>query len=204
MEKTKNVNSAEYHLIERAKTGDREAFNELFSREQKRVFNLMLQLAEDVATADDLTQEALLQAFRYLSDFRFESSFRTWLSRIAINLFRKEYHRKPKHISICLEKIKIPSDKDHPERIMIKRELQWCILHSLQQHVPKKYRMAVILRDLQNFSYKDIAEILGWSISKTKTCLHRGRQILRAHFINGKCRAFVEDYQCLCEGISEI
>jgi len=198
------MDADEINLIERAKAGEEQAFNEIFCREQRNIYNLMLQITGDTATADDLTQEALFQAFCHLPDFRFESSFRTWLSKIAINLFRKECRRKSRHVSICLEKIKIPANKDHPERIAIKREMQWCILHSLEHHVPRKYGIAIILRDLQNYSYKDIAEILEWSIGKTKTCIHRGRQILREHFVNGRCKGFGSNYQCYCEGISRI
>jgi RNA polymerase sigma-70 factor (ECF subfamily) len=195
----------EFNLIDRAKKGDRKALDDLFGREQRYIFNLMIQFAGDPALADDLTQETLLGAYQNLNKFRLQSSFRTWLSKIAINLFRKECRRKPKHVSICLEEIKIPSEKTLPERIVIKREMQWCILHSLQQHVPKQYREVLVLRYLQDLSYEEIAEILSWSIGKIKSRIHRGRKILRTHFINGKCKAFAEkDYLCICEGILEL
>ena len=131
------MKAEEFNLINRAKEGEREALNALFAQEQKYIFNLMIQLTGDPATADDLTQEAFLLAYQHLHKFRLQSSFRTWLSKIAINLFRRECKRKPKHVSVCLDEIRIPSEKDIPERTVIKRELQWCILHSLQQHVPK-------------------------------------------------------------------
>jgi RNA polymerase sigma-70 factor (ECF subfamily) len=198
------MNSLEYSLIEKAKKGDNQALDEILLKEQKYIFNLMFQLTGDRAHADDLTQEAIIKAFQKLHDFRFEASFHTWLSKIAINLFLEKIRRRPPHISISLEKIKVPSSEDTPERIVIKREMQWCIAHILQQHVPRKYRIVLILRDLQDFSYKEISEILGWSISKTKTRLHRARQIFRNHLINGKCKAFSRDYRCVCERISEI
>ncbi len=198
------MNSLEYKLIEKAKKGDQQALDEILLKEQKYIFNLMFQLTGDRAHADDLAQEAIIKAFRKLDDFRFEASFHTWVSKIAINLFLEKIRRKPPHLSICLEKIKVPSAEGNPEQIVIKREIQWCIAHILQQHVPRKYRIVLILRDLQNFNYKEISEILGWSISKTKTRLHRARQIFRNQLINGKCKAFSRDYRCICEGISEI
>jgi RNA polymerase sigma-70 factor (ECF subfamily) len=195
----------ERDLIIRAKEGDGQAFDRLFSNEQKSIFNLMVQLTGDPALADDLTQEAFVLAYQNIQQFRFESSFKTWLTRIAVNLFRKEWRRKPRHVSICLEEIRVPAKEDCPERIIIKREMQWCILHSLQQHISKKYRAALVLRDLHGFSYEDISGALGWSMGKTKTCIHRGRQMLRAHFTNGKCKAFAEkDYLCICDGIQEL
>ena len=198
------MNVLEFNLIEKAKNGDSDALNELIYREQKFIFNLMYQLTGERAEADDLTQDALIMAYRKLQSFRYEASFRTWLSKIAINLFRLKHRRKPKHTSINLEEIKIPATESTPERIIIKREMQWCIAHTLQQHVPKEYRMVLILRDLQNFSYKEISEILGWSISKIKTRIHRARGILRDHFINGKCKALARDYLCICEGILKL
>jgi len=198
------MHSLEYSLIEKAKKGDQQALDEILVKEQKNIFNLMYQLTGVREEAEDLAQDTLLMAYRKIQDFRHEAGFRTWLSRIAINLFRQKYRRKPKHVSVCLEKIKVPADGSNPERLVIKRELQWCIIHSLQHHVPKKYRMALVLRDLHNFSYREISEILGWSLSKTKTRLHRARKIFRHHFINGKCKAFAKDYRCICEGILDL
>ena len=194
----------ERHLIEAAKQGDSRAFDELFLQQQKYLFNLMYQLCGDIAGADDLTQEAIILAYKKIRDFRYESSFRTWLSRIAINLFRLECRRKPKHYSLCLEKIAVPSHQDNPERVVIKSELQWCILHNLQQHLPNKYREVLVLRDLHHLSYKEISEILEWNVGKTKTRLHRARQMFRQQFINNKCKAFADDYLCICEGILEL
>lgn len=198
------MSTFESYLIEKAKDGDNQAFNELFLCEQKYIFNLMYQLTGDVATADDLTQEALILAYRKLRSFRHEASFRTWLSKISVNVFRAEYRRRFKHVSICLDKIEVPAADNRPERIVIRREMQWCIAHTLQQHIPKRYRTVLVLRDLQNLSYREIAEILGWTISRTKTSLRRARQIFRNHFVNAKCQAFAEDYLCICEGIAQL
>jgi RNA polymerase sigma-70 factor (ECF subfamily) len=198
------MNFIELNLIESARRGDSHGLNRLFSQHQRYIFNLMLQLTGDVALADDLTQETFLMAFRKLHSFRCQASFRTWLSRIAINLFRLEFRRKTKHYSLCLEKITVPSHQDNPERVVIKSELQWCILHNLQQHLPNKYREVLVLRDLHHLSYKEISEILGWSVSKTKTCLHRARQMFRQQFVNNKCKAFADDYLCICEGMLEL
>jgi RNA polymerase sigma-70 factor (ECF subfamily) len=62
----------------------------------------------------------------------------------------------------------------------------------------------LVLRDLHQLSYKEISEILGWNVSKTKTRLHRARQMFRQQFINNKCKAFADDYLCICEGILEL
>ena len=191
----------EITLIEKAKKGDEGAFNGLFEREQKYLYNLMLQLTGDVAAADDLTQDAFVKAYRKLSSFRLEASFRTWLTKIAINLFRNEHRKKARHNTLNLDDYPIPDNGDQPECLIIRSELQFCILHTLQFHVSKKYREVLVLRDLHNMSYKEISRILGWSMSRTKTCLHRARLIFRGQFVGSRCKAFADDYLCICEGI---
>lgn len=193
----------ERSLIEAAINGRSDAFNEIFRLHQEYLYNLMYQISGDMAKADDLTQEAMIQAFRRINTFRFESSFRTWLSRIAINLFRKECH-KSKHDSLCLEKIRIPESDKGSERVVEKCELQWCIRHNLQNHLPEKFRIVLVLRDLQNLSYKEISDIVGYDVSLVKTNIHRARRMFRQLFINGKCKAYADDYLCICEGILEL
>ena len=191
----------EITLIERAKRGERDAFNNLFKREQKYLYNVMARLTGDVAAADDLTQEAFLKALDNIASFRHQASFRTWLTKIAINLFRNEHRKRARHSSLCLERIPIPANAVNPERVIIKSELQWCILHNLRYHLPKKYREVLVLRDLHHLSYKEISDILDCSISRTKTRLHRARNLFQDQFINGRCRAYTDDYLCICEGI---
>jgi len=194
----------EDELVAKAKNGDAPAFNELLRRERPYLVNLMARLSGDAAHAEDLAQEAALAAFRKLGQFRSEASFRTWLSRIAINLFRMERRKTPRHESLALDTIRLPGEDDRPERLVIKSELQWCIRHNLQHHLPRKYRIVLVLRDLENLSYREIADILGCSLGRVKTDLHRGRRLFRAQFIKEKCRAFADDYLCICEGILDL
>jgi RNA polymerase sigma-70 factor (ECF subfamily) len=198
------MNTLEIELIEKAKQGSHKAISELLSKEQNFILNFMYQLTGNRAEAEDLTQEALIMAYRKIHTFLYKARFRTWLGKIALNLFRQKHRQKRKHDSFHLEEIIIPGDDENPERKIIKSELQWCIMHNLQQHLPDKYRMVLVLRDLQNFSYKEISETLGWSVSKTKTRLHRARQLFRNTLINGKCKAFTDDYRCVCEGVKDL
>ncbi|MGB7294987.1 MAG: RNA polymerase sigma factor [Candidatus Aminicenantales bacterium] len=194
----------EISLIEGIKRGNREAFNDLFRREQKYLYNLMLRLTGDAAAADDLTQETLLKAYEKISSFRRRAAFRTWITRIAINIFRNEHRKKARHSSLCLGQVLVPGSGASPERLVIKRELQWCILHNLRYHLPRKYREVLVLRDLQHLSYREISRILDCSVSLTKTRLHRARKLFQDQFIAGRCRAYADDYLCICEGILSI
>lgn len=198
------MSTVEIELIEKAKQGSHEAISKLLSAEQNFILNFMYQLTGNRAEAEDLTQEALIMAYRKIHTFLYKARFRTWLSKIALNIFRQKRRQERSHEAHYLEKIVIPEKDGNPERTVIKRELQWCILHNLQQHLPDKYRMVIVLRDLQNFSYKEISETLGWSISKTKTRLHRARQLFRNNLISSKCKAFTDDYLCVCEEVQDL
>jgi RNA polymerase sigma factor (sigma-70 family) len=77
------------------------------------------------------------------------------------------------------------------------------IIHNLHYHIPPKYRLVLILRDLQDLSYREIADILGYNIGRVKTNLHRARHMFGNQFVDGRCRAFVDDYLCICKGMLE-
>jgi len=198
------MRASERDLIEKAKEGDSRAFDELFLSQQKYLFNFIYQLCGDIAKADDLTQEAFVQAYKKLRNFRCESSFRTWLSRIALNLFRKECRGNFKNGHYeGIEEIQIPSNGDCPERTVYKSELQWCIVHMLS-HLPKKYRIILVLRDLHNMSYKEIADVMKYNVDQVKINVYRARRLFKKELIKGTCKAFTDNYLCICQGILEL
>ena len=103
-----------------------------------------------------------------------------------------------------LDQIQLPNQEGNPERILIKREMQWCVAHVLQYHLRRHHREVLVLRDLQGFSYAEISEILGISLSSVKTRLHRARMAFRDHFIRYGCKAMVEEYICFCDEVEAI
>jgi RNA polymerase sigma-70 factor (ECF subfamily) len=117
-------NYSERSLTEGAKTGNAKSFDRLFVVHQKYLFNLLYQLCSDIARSDDLTLETMIQAYKKIRYFRCESSFRTWLSRIAINLFRKEAKKCPKSEHLPFDGIQILDKGDHVERIVMRGQLQ--------------------------------------------------------------------------------
>ena len=194
----------EIDLILKAKQGDKKAFCSLFKHHQRYIYNLLYQLTCNEADADDLTQETFIRVYEKIGGFRSEASLRTWMSRIAINIFRASKRKMPRHGDMRLGEIQIPSTSKDPERIVIKRELQWCIMHILQQHLIEEYREVVVLRDLQGFSYGEIGKILRIPVGTVKTRLHRARKVLQDHFVQNRCKAFVNEYFCICDGVEEL
>jgi len=126
------------------------------------------------------------------------------MSSIAVNVFRIAKRSQKRHESIVLDEIRIPSSAGNPERIVIKREMQWCVMHVLQHHLPRHFREVLVLRDLQGFSYAEISGILEISLSSVKTRLHRARTAFRDHFVRNGCVGLVEEYVCVCDEVENL
>lgn len=172
---------------------------------QDYIYNLAYYLCRDRHEADDLTQETFLKAIENIEGFRGESGLRTWLCRIAVNNYKAKQRKNYKHQSICLEIMRPPADtSSNPERIIIRKELQWCIHHVLQHHVSKEQKIVLVLRELNDLSYKEIAEVLGISESAVKSRLHRARIAFRNHLVKSGCAKLMRDYTCYCEGVMEV
>lgn len=172
---------------------------------QQSIYNLAYYLCNDSNEADDITQETFLRAFENLDKFRHEASLRTWLHRIATNIYLGKKRKQRKHESISLGEMKVPDCSGNPERIVIRRELQWCIKHVLEHHLPRQeYKVVIVLRDINGLSYKEIADVLDISVPAVKSRLHRARQAFRDHLVKAGCVALVKDYVCYCEGAYEL
>lgn len=168
---------ADRALVEAAAAGSREAFDELICRHQTAILNLIRALA-DGADADDLAQEAFVRAWKGLRRFRGESSFRTWLYRVAINVARSGRARERN----LLRWFRPATDAREPESgaepidaILARRQAVERALHSL----PGDLRAAVTLRDLQGLDYREIAEILDVPLGTVESRIFRARQRLR-------------------------
>ncbi len=180
------------------------SWEEIVRTHQRYIYNLAYRLCNDPHEADDITQETFLKAFEHLAGFRQEASLRTWLSRITVNTYLAKKQKRLKHRSIALEILPVPDWSGNPERIVIRRELRWCIHHILQHHLPRNYRVVLVLRDLNRLSYEEIATVLGVSVSAVKSRLHRARLAYRDHLLKSGCAGLVKDYSCYCEGVQEL
>ncbi|KJS14755.1 MAG: hypothetical protein VR69_16435 [Peptococcaceae bacterium BRH_c4b] len=180
-------------------------WEEMVKSHQHYVYNLAYYLSQDPHEADDLTQETFLKAFEHLEDFRQEAGLRTWLCSIALNTFKASRRRKRiKHQSMCLEKITLPDSSFNTERIVIRKELQWCIHHVLQYHVSREQKIILVLRDLNEMSYKEIASVLGISVSAVKSRVNRARMAFKNHLVKSGCAKLMKDFTCYCEGVLEV
>jgi RNA polymerase sigma-70 factor (ECF subfamily) len=179
---TQAIASAKY------RENDIEAFEELVRTYDHKLYRVALRLTGDPDEAKDLAQEALFRAYRGFDRFKMGTSFERWLFRIASNLYIDKLRKRGKYRFESLdepiatqdgyvEKV-LPDWTENPERIAQQNELSDKILAALQS-LPLNYRMAVVLYDLEGFSYEEISGILQCSIGTVRSRIHRGRRLLR-------------------------
>lgn len=174
---------AEPDLIERHRLGDPGAFEEIYARHEKMVFNLALRMSGSRDEAAELTQEVFLRVYRGLTRFRGRSSLKTWIFRISLNCCRSRLgRRKPPFRDPgpdpdeTLERVADP--RPGPERDALNQDLGARLAAALAQ-LPLVFREAVVLRDVQGFSYAEIAEILRIRTGTVRSRIARGRERLR-------------------------
>ncbi|MGI5859662.1 MAG: sigma-70 family RNA polymerase sigma factor [Tepidanaerobacteraceae bacterium] len=176
--------NVEKHLIRQAKKGDVLAFENLISGYEKKVYNTVYRFFNNVEDAMDITQEIFIKVFTSLYGFRENSSFSTWLYRIAVNTCI-DFLRKKKEDMLPIKEemavggeIKLGSHTESPEEYVERRELKQALMKAINT-LPEEQRMCVILRDIQGFSYTEISDILICSLGTIKSRLYRGRRALK-------------------------
>jgi RNA polymerase sigma-70 factor (ECF subfamily) len=178
----------EQRLLERLREGDDAAYEALLERFQTPVYQLVCRLIDDPSEAGDVVQDVFLKVFRGVGSFRGQSSLKTWIYRIAVNEAhnRRRWfsrHRKPEVVlggeeegSDRLERL---SDYGRtPYDWTLNNEMRTAIEEALEGINPV-FRSAVVLRDLEELSYEEIADILDVSIGTVKSRILRGREALR-------------------------
>jgi len=169
----------ESDLIERFKKGDPSAFEAILLRHQDRIYNLCRYMLHDPQNAQDAAQDVFLKAYRSLKDFRPDSALYTWLYRIAVNTCL-DYMRKLRREAIKREPLTedVPSDEPFPEQLYESGKITEALQLALQK-LPEKLRMAIVLREIEDLSYEEIAEALHASTGTVKSRISRAREQLR-------------------------
>lgn len=179
---------SEQQLVERLRAGEDAAYEALIQRFQGPVFQLVHRLIDDPNEAADVVQDVFLKIFRGVPGFRCQSSIKTWIYRIAVNEAhnRRRWfsrHRKAEVVlggeDDRLDRIELFSDRGRtPYDWTLNGEVRTAIEEALEELNPV-FRSAVVLRDLEELSYEEIADILDVSIGTVKSRILRGREALR-------------------------
>lgn len=172
-------------LISRIASGDKFAFEELVLLHQQKIYSLCLRMSGNEDDAYDLAQDTFIKAYKSISSFKMESSISTWLYRIASNTCIDFLRRKKKRFKIVIEIddeseafSEIPDTSLSPQKLLEKKELREAIAEALLKLSPQ-HRQIVILRDINELTYTEIAEILELGEGTVKSRLSRAREQLR-------------------------
>jgi RNA polymerase sigma-70 factor (ECF subfamily) len=186
----KRHDSSDEALVKRAQRGEMAAFGELIRRYQDAVFALTARMCRQRSIAEELAQEAFLKALEKIHQFRRESRFYTWLFRIATNMVLS--HRR-RATTVRFHAFSDGADSDdaprgdqfaqnrerNPHDGAVVGEQQQAVAEALSE-VDETFRIVLVLRDMQDLDYGEIAEILGIPVGTVKSRLFRARRELRA------------------------
>jgi len=174
---------SEAEAIDRAKSGDAEAFEVLYNLHKRRVYSLCLRMTTNTADAEDLTQEAFLQLFRKIGTFRGESAFSTWLHRMAVNVVLMRLRRKGLQVVPIEETVE--TEEETPKKELggqdpvLAGSIDRLQMQKAVGSLPPGYRTIFVLHDVEGYEHNEIAEIVGCSIGNSKSQLHKARMKLR-------------------------
>jgi RNA polymerase sigma-70 factor (ECF subfamily) len=176
-------------LMLRVKQGDAAAFTELVEKYKQPVINLIYRTLRDATEAEDLAQNVFVQVYKSADRYRVAAKFSTWLFTIARNLCLNEIRRRSRHPADSLDAVH-PENEDQPlqqfedrktfapPETLLQGELEQKIDEVLAE-LPENQRIALLLCRQEELSYEEMSEVLGCSLSATKSLIHRGRETLK-------------------------
>ncbi|GIW75194.1 MAG: hypothetical protein KatS3mg104_0257 [Phycisphaerae bacterium] len=190
-----STDTREMDLFRRAQTGDRGAFGQLAIRLQDRLYNAILRVIGDREEARELTQEVFVKALTKIESFRGESQPATWMFRIGINLAISHLRKNRRHRSFSLDASRngtqdqasallgqLKSPGLSPDQVIQERETHQQVLTALGQ-LDAEYRAILVMRDIENMDYQQIADVLNIPLGTLKSKLFRARLALREQMI---------------------
>lgn len=183
--------SSDLDLVQRVKNGDREAFNLLVLKYQRKVSRLVGRLVRNPDEADDVVQDAFIKAYRALPQFRGDSAFYTWLYRIAVNTAKNHLvsqGKRPISLSELTsndsdeESFELPvvtTDNNTPEAELMSRQVAEAVNRAVLA-LPEELRTALSLREIDGLSYEEIAEAMNCPIGTVRSRIFRAREAVAA------------------------
>jgi RNA polymerase sigma-70 factor (ECF subfamily) len=176
-------------LVERAQRGDKQAFELLFAKYQRKLSRLLSRFIRDPAEVEDVAQESFIKAYRALPSFRGDSAFYTWLYRIGINT-AKNYlvamgRRAPTTTEFDSEEAESFEDGDQlrdintPESMLMSKEIAATVNQTMEE-LPEELRAAITLREIEGLSYEEIAGIMNCPIGTVRSRIFRAREAIAA------------------------
>ena len=171
-------------LIKRAQNGDVAAFEQLIETYERKIYNIALGVIKNPHDASDMAQEAIIKIYRSIRGFKGDCSFGVWIYRIVVNTCLDELRKQKKRSALSLEwaaedtGLQIKSEDDTPEQAL-DREESVRIVRVAIDSLDEDYRVAILLRDIQELSYQEIADITNTNLGTVKSRISRARSQLK-------------------------
>ncbi|MCK6407386.1 MAG: RNA polymerase sigma factor RpoE [Rhodocyclaceae bacterium] len=176
-------------LVERAQRGEKQAFDQLVTKYQRKLGRLLSRFIRDPAEVEDVAQEAFIKAYRALPSFRGDSAFYTWLYRIGINTAKNylvaQGRRAPTSTGFDSEEAETFEDGDllrdinTPESLLHSKQIGETV-NSAMEALPEELRTAIVLREIEGLSYEEIAKMMNCPIGTVRSRIFRAREAVAA------------------------
>ena len=176
-------NLSDQQLIKLVLKGEKDAFSVLVMRYQKQIYSLTYRFTNNPEDARDLAQEIFIHLYRVLPKYDGKRNFFSWMYKVASNVCCNALRREKQQQTFPLDKVinfsplTVPRDI-HPEEYYERREMRELVRQAVAE-LPDKYRLPIILRYMEDLSYREIAEILDLPITTIETRLYRGKALLQ-------------------------
>lgn len=184
---------SDHELVDAAKSGDEQAFGEIMARYRGPITNFLFRFLNDYEEAVDLAQETFVRVYFALDRYHTEYAFSTYIYKIASNLAISELRRRKRRRLVSLTGL-FSSEEDSeveyqpaddrilPEAELIENERDATISRAIAS-LPEKYRLPIVLRDIEECSYEEVAQILELGLGTTKSRISRARALLKTKLV---------------------
>jgi len=164
-------------LVEKCKKGDSRSYETLYQQYAKAMYNTSLRIVNNSSDAEDVLQEAFMDAFRYLNDFNYKSTFGAWLKRIVIN---KSINTLRKHKADLVDIDKASVQEMPNDEVLDEEQIQFKVAEVKKAitMLPNGYRTVLTLYLFEGYDHEEIADIMRISQSTVRTQYHRAKQKL--------------------------
>lgn len=185
--KSKRDMENDINIINLVKKGDSRAFDILVVKYQDRLVYSVYKFCKDLELSQDITQEAFVKAFRNIDKFRGESSFYTWIYRIAINTAKNYFSNKSRGAETYNEDIldtalsDMSLNSDNPETLLAAEEMKDAVNQAFQ-NLPDEIRSTLSLREYDGLSYEEIAKVQNCPIGTVRSRIFKGRELINETF----------------------
>ncbi|GHU09478.1 RNA polymerase sigma factor [Betaproteobacteria bacterium] len=182
-----NEREIDQALVERAQKGDKQAFEQLVGKYQRKLGRLLSRFIHDHAEVEDVSQETFIKAYRALPTFRGESAFYTWLYRIGVNTVKNymlaKGRRAPTSTEFDADEAESFEDAEHlhdintPERLLQSKQIGQTV-NAAMNALPEELRDSIVLREIEGLSYEEIAAQMDCPIGTVRSRIFRAREAI--------------------------